>query len=183
MIGDCLLSGGAIAFSTLGTISQFISVTTFNSLSLQPLASLESSKTPISPWAIPKDREDCYDLLDRTSTLKIAVITPLSYRSTGQLRGPKTLDKVEWLARCVGDITLNVRTVCDNTSSSTLTTFANGLRVLKADLSFRRVAAAIKSALTYGDVQNRIAECSSKLNWAMSVFQASKSHHSDNVRL
>lgn len=61
----------------------------------------------------------------------------------------------------------------DDTLSSTLTAVANDLRMLKADLSFRQITTAVKSVLTYQNVQDRIAECSSKLDWAMSVFQAS----------
>ncbi|KAG8871146.1 hypothetical protein FRB97_008963 [Tulasnella sp. 331] len=55
--------------------------------------------------------------------------------------------------------------------------------MLKADLSFRQISTAVKTVLTYQDVQKRISDCSSKLDWAMSIFQASKSNHCDGLKV
>ncbi|KAG8842204.1 hypothetical protein FRB96_005931 [Tulasnella sp. 330] len=94
----------------------------------------------------------------------IAVITPFTGRTVYQLHDQKTLEKIERLA-------------------NTLTTVANDLRMLKADLSFRQISTAVKTVLTYQDVQKRISDCSSKLDWAMSIFQASKSNHCDGLKV
>ncbi|KAG8872997.1 hypothetical protein FRB97_007129 [Tulasnella sp. 331] len=86
------------------------------------------------------------------STLVTAGITPFFGRTQEELPDYKTLDSTQRLGE-------------------TLKTAANDIRILKADLSFGQITTAVKSVLTYQDVQKRISECSSKLNWAMKIFQ------------
>ncbi|KAG8868179.1 hypothetical protein FRB97_002648, partial [Tulasnella sp. 331] len=52
-----------------------------------------------------------------------------------------------------------------------LTEITNELRTIKADINYRQIKTAVTSVLTYQAVQDRINGCSSKLNWAMGVFQ------------
>ncbi|KAG8877179.1 hypothetical protein FRB98_006843 [Tulasnella sp. 332] len=63
--------------------------------------------------------------------------------------------------------------------ANALTEVANDLRVLKADSEFRQISTAVKAVLTHAEVQKRIAACSSKLNWAMGVFQVEPVAQSD----
>lgn len=56
---------------------------------------------------------------------------------------------------------------------SHLTGIADELRILLADTNFRHLSALPKAVLTYSDIQDRIAKCSAKLEWAMKVFQVS----------
>ncbi|KAG8866013.1 F-box/WD repeat-containing protein 9, partial [Tulasnella sp. 332] len=52
-----------------------------------------------------------------------------------------------------------------------LTEITNELRTIKAGVDYRQIKTAVTSVLTYQAVQDRIDACSSKLNWAMGVFQ------------
>ncbi|KAG8888530.1 hypothetical protein FRB98_007495 [Tulasnella sp. 332] len=141
---ECLLGGGSIAFSGLDVVSQFAPVPYLR------LAVTAASQILAISQSILKSRGDCRQLLDRTSTLLI-VITPFADRA---LPNQETLESIERLAK-------------------TLTSIANDLRTIKADISFRQIRTAVKSILTNQAVQDRVNECSSKLDWAMRFFQSS----------
>ncbi|KAG8994731.1 hypothetical protein FRB94_009686 [Tulasnella sp. JGI-2019a] len=53
-----------------------------------------------------------------------------------------------------------------------LSGIADELRIIRADTNFRHLSALPKAVLTSADIQGRIAECSTKLNWAMKIFES-----------
>ncbi|KAG8869249.1 hypothetical protein FRB97_001400, partial [Tulasnella sp. 331] len=139
---ECLIGGASIALSGLAVTAQFIPVPYLQ------LAVTAASQIITIAKAIPKNRGDCQDLLDRASTLLIA-ITPFAGRPP---LNDEALESIEHLAKALTGIT-------------------NELRTIKADINYRQIKTAVTSVLTYQAVQDRIDACSSKLNWAMGVFQ------------
>ncbi|KAG8849052.1 hypothetical protein FRB96_000952 [Tulasnella sp. 330] len=141
-----LLCGRSFAFNGLAAVPQFSSVPDLG------LAIAAATQIISIAQSMPKHSRGLQDLLDRTSVLIIAVVTP--FIGTEQFPKRVRLQSIQQLARV-------------------LTIVANEIRMIKADITCRHISSAVETVLTYKVVQNRITGCSLKLDWAMRVFQAS----------
>ncbi|KAG8994726.1 hypothetical protein FRB94_009681 [Tulasnella sp. JGI-2019a] len=149
-VGSYLLDGTKIFLNTLQAISALIHVPWLGpaiSAALQVITVAES---------VSSNSSQSKDLQERTYSLMIVILTSLQGKSEEELPQDTLKTSVDRLARDLSGI-------------------AAELRVIRADANFRSLSAFTKAVLTSADIQERIAECSAKLDWAMKVFQV-KSH-------
>ncbi|KAG9026971.1 hypothetical protein FRB95_008283 [Tulasnella sp. JGI-2019a] len=143
-VGSYLLGGTKISLGTLQAISALVPVPWLGpaiSAALQVITVAES---------VSSNSSQSKDLQERTYSLMIVVVT--------SLQGEEELSQG------------NFKTSVDRLAGD-LSGIADELRIIRADANFRCLSAFAKAVLTSADIQGRITECSTKLNWAMNVFQ------------
>ncbi|KAG8997424.1 hypothetical protein FRB94_007671 [Tulasnella sp. JGI-2019a] len=144
---QCILAGAAAALTVLEAICEFVPVP---GLKLAVHSAVQIMKIA---QGIPKNLGDCQGLLDHTSTLMIAVITPL-IGEPAERTEPHMLVRVERLA-------------------SVLTEVSHDLRNIKADfnLSSGRISSTLVAVLMPQSAQDRINGCLVELTRATQAFQ------------
>ncbi|KAG8994730.1 hypothetical protein FRB94_009685 [Tulasnella sp. JGI-2019a] len=141
-----LLGGTKISLSTLQAISALVPVPWLGptiSAALQVITVAQS---------VSGNSNQSKDLQERTYGLMIVILTSLRGMSEEELSQG------------------NLKTSIDSLASD-ISSIADELQIIRADANFRCLSALANAVLTSADIQGRIADCSTKLDWAMKVFQ------------